>query len=93
MQLYRIISLTVMKKKLLLLRKRFRTGWKRQGIQRKTDNMAENRENTMKSTDETGSRQISVRFGENTVICELNDNPAAASLYEQLPITTEVEDF
>ena len=55
--------------------------------------MAENWENTMKSTDETGSSQISVRFGENTVICELNDSPAAASLYEQLPITTEVEDF
>ena len=55
--------------------------------------MEENWGNTMKSTDETGSSQISVRFGENTVICELNDNPVAASLYGQLPITTEVEDF
>ena len=31
--------------------------------------------------------------GDNTVIYELNDSPAADSLYEQLPITTEVEDF
>ncbi len=57
------------------------------------DNMAENRGNTVGSTEETGSRQISVQFGENTVIYELNDSPAADSLYEQLPITTEVEDF
>ena len=57
------------------------------------DNMTENRENTAGSTEETGARQISVQFGENTVIYELNDSPAADSLYEQLPITTEVEDF
>lgn len=57
------------------------------------DNMAENRNDTVESTEETGSRQISVQFGENTVIYELNDSPAADSLYEQLPITTEVEDF
>lgn len=43
--------------------------------------------------EETGARQISVQFGENTVIYELNDSPVADSLYEQLPITTEVEDF
>lgn len=57
------------------------------------DNMTENRENTAGSTEETGARQISVQFGENTVIYELNDSPVADSLYEQLPITTEVEDF
>lgn len=57
------------------------------------DNMAENRNDTVESTEETGSRQISVQFGENTVIYELNDSPAADSLYEQLPSTTEVEDF
>ena len=38
-------------------------------------------------------RQISVQFGGYTVIYELNDGTAAASLYEQLPITVEVEDY
>ena len=38
-------------------------------------------------------RQISVQFGDNIVIYELNDSPAAISLYEQLPITIEVEDY
>lgn len=40
-----------------------------------------------------GSRRISVRFGENQIICELNDGTAADSLYEQLPLTIEVEDY
>ncbi len=38
-------------------------------------------------------RQISVQFGGYTAIYELNDGTAAASLYEQLPITVEVEDY
>ncbi len=38
-------------------------------------------------------RQISVQFGENTVIYELNDGTAAGSLYEQLPLTIQVEDY
>ena len=38
-------------------------------------------------------RQIAVQFGENTVIYELNDGTAADSLYEQLPLTIEVEDY
>lgn len=38
-------------------------------------------------------RRISVQFGGNVVIYELNDGTAAASLYEQLPLTIEVEDF
>ncbi len=42
---------------------------------------------------ETAQRQISVQFGENTLIYELNDSTAADSLYEQLPITIEVEDY
>ena len=58
-----------------------------------TESTENNGGDTVKCTDETGSRQISVQFGENTVIYELNDSPAADSLYEQLPITTEVEDF
>ena len=45
--------------------------------------------------EEPGStvRRISVQFGENAVIYELNDGTAATSLYEQLPFTCEVEDF
>lgn len=43
--------------------------------------------------EESTNRQISVRFGENTVIYELNDGTAANSLYEQLPLTIEVEDY
>ena len=38
-------------------------------------------------------RQISVQFGENTVVYELNDGTAADSLYELLPLTIEVEDY
>ena len=37
-------------------------------------------------------RQISVQFGENTVVYELNDGTGPDSLYEQLPLTIEVED-
>lgn len=39
------------------------------------------------------TRRISVRFEENTVIYELNDSPAADSLYSQLPLTVEVDDY
>lgn len=42
---------------------------------------------------ESTSRQISVQFGENTVIYELNDGTAADSFYEQLPLAIEVEDY
>ena len=42
---------------------------------------------------ESTSRQILVQFGENTVVYELNDGTAADSLYEQLPLTIEVEDY
>lgn len=52
---------------------------------------AEEREETSEMTNE--ARQISVVFGENTVIYELNDSPAASSLYGQLPLTIELEDF
>ena len=38
-------------------------------------------------------RQISVQFGENTVVYALNDGSAADSLYEMLPLTIEVEDY
>ncbi|HJA93539.1 MAG TPA: hypothetical protein H9717_10575 [Candidatus Eisenbergiella merdipullorum] len=39
------------------------------------------------------TRRISVQFGENMVIYELNDGTAADSLYEQLPLTVEAEDY
>ena len=38
-------------------------------------------------------RQISVKFGDATVIYELNDSAAANSLYEMLPLTVEIEDY
>ena len=38
-------------------------------------------------------RQISVRFGENTVVYALNDGSAADALYEMLPLPVEVEDY
>ncbi len=38
-------------------------------------------------------RRISVQFGENRIICELNDGTAADTLYDQLPLTIEVEDY
>ena len=47
--------------------------------------LQKNRENT--------SRQISVQFGEHTIVYELNDGTAADSLYEQLPLTIEVENY
>ena len=42
---------------------------------------------------EDTTRQISVQFGENVVVYELNDGTAATSLYEQLPLTMEVENY
>lgn len=42
---------------------------------------------------ESTARRISVQFGENTVVYELNDGTAADSLYEQLPFTIAVEDY
>lgn len=42
---------------------------------------------------EAAGRQISVQFGENTVIYELNDGTAADAFYDQLPLAIEVEDY
>ena len=39
------------------------------------------------------ARQIQVQFGGNTVIYALNSSAAATSLYEQLPLTIQVEDY
>lgn len=43
--------------------------------------------------EQSAARQISVQFGDSVVIYELNNGTAAASLYEQLPLTVEVEDY
>ena len=45
------------------------------------------------SRPEAGQRQISVRFGEHTVLYALNDGSAADSLYGMLPLTVQVEDY
>lgn len=37
--------------------------------------------------------QIQVQDGNHTIIFELNDSPAARSLYDQLPLTVEVQDY
>lgn len=42
---------------------------------------------------QNAGRRISVQFGENAVIYELNDGTAATSLYEQLPLTIDVENY
>ena len=39
------------------------------------------------------ARRIRVQAGDRSVIYQLNDSPAAAALYAQLPLTTQVEDF
>ena len=42
---------------------------------------------------DSAPRQIAVQSGGNTIVYELNDSPAADALYEQLPLTIEVEDY
>lgn len=39
------------------------------------------------------ARRISVQAGDSRIVCELNDGTAADSLYVQLPLTVEVEDY
>ena len=43
--------------------------------------------------EEASMTQITVTWGENQILCELNDSPAAHSLLIQLPMTIEVEDY
>lgn len=47
----------------------------------------------MEVIQENNVRQISVQFGDHVIIYELNESLAADSLYEQLPLTVESEDF
>ena len=44
-------------------------------------------------TEQDTSRQIAVQSGDNRVVYGLNDSAAADSLYEQLPLTIEVENY
>mgnify|MGYP001115623559 CR=1 FL=1 len=44
-------------------------------------------------TQENKKQQIRVSAGEKTVVFELNESAAAKSLYQQLPLTTEVENY
>ena len=41
----------------------------------------------------SAQRYISVTDGSNTIVYRLNDTPAATSLYNQLPVSVEVEDY
>lgn len=45
------------------------------------------------SVEEDEPMRISVRADEDTVVFELNDSRAAQMLYEQLPLTIEVENY
>ena len=56
------------------------------------ENVVENEENNDRES-EAGLMQIKVSDGTNTIIYELNDSTAATELYNQLPLTTEVENF
>lgn len=47
----------------------------------------------MENIQENNVHQISVQFGEYEIIYELNDTQTANSLYEQLPLTVESENF
>lgn len=47
----------------------------------------------MEVIQENNVRQISVQFDDHVIIYELNESLAADSLYEQLPLTVESEDF
>lgn len=44
-------------------------------------------------TTETALRQISVQFGQSTIVYALNDSPAADALYAQLPLRVAIEDY
>ena len=44
-------------------------------------------------TTETALRQISVQFGQSTIVYALNDSPAADARYAQLPLRVAIEDY
>lgn len=51
-------------------------------------------DNSLETTEENMNRQIQIETESgDTLVFELNDSSAADSLYEQLPLTVDVEDF
>lgn len=54
---------------------------------------AEQQKGAAMRTEQDTSRQIAVQSGDNRVVYGLNDSAAADSLYEQLPLTIEVENY
>ncbi len=57
------------------------------------DNHSEDNQYKASQEEEETKMQVSVQANENTTIFELNDGNAAKDLYEQLPLTIDVEDF
>ncbi|WP_245596178.1 cyclophilin-like fold protein [Methanolobus tindarius] len=57
------------------------------------DNQSEEEQDEIIHEEEETKMQISVQANGNTTIFELNDGKAAKDLYEQLPLTIDVEDF
>ncbi|HIQ99131.1 MAG TPA: hypothetical protein IAB23_05580 [Candidatus Scybalocola faecavium] len=66
-----------------------------EGLGYAVENPEENEEAASEETEKTNTmaQQITIQFGEHTVVYELNDSEAAQDLYDQLPLTVEVEDF
>jgi hypothetical protein len=61
--------------------------------QRNISNQSENEQDETSQKEEETKMQISVQANGETTIFELNDGKAAKELYEQLPLTVDVEDF
>jgi hypothetical protein len=57
------------------------------------DNQSEEEQDEIIHEEEETKMKISVQANGNTTIFELNDGKAAKDLYEQLPLTIDVEDF
>lgn len=60
---------------------------------RQQETKKENKETQIKEQEEEETMKISVKSDEYEIIYELNDSRAAEELYNQLPLTTEVEPF
>ncbi|WP_340817717.1 cyclophilin-like fold protein [Methanolobus sp. WCC4] len=61
--------------------------------QNSIDNQSEEEQGEIIREEEETKMQISVQSNGKTTIFELNDGNAAKDLYEQLPLTIDVEDF
>lgn len=54
---------------------------------------SEKSESQETKAEEDEALRIQVQDSTHTIIFELNDSPAARTLYDQLPLTTEVQDY